>query len=233
MTQETRSLSIIDVTKSFPNGDRELLLFEPVSLDIERGTSCSITGESGSGKSTFLQIAAGLEKPTAGKVCWYDSEGNPVDVFSLSDSRISALRNRMVGFIFQHNFLLEDFSPLENIMIPCLIGGMNRTDAAKRATELLERFSLGYLAHRKVTTLSGGEKQRVAVCRAVSNNPALIFADEPTGALDQDNSALVQSMLTELVDQQGCSLLLVTHSPEFARCCTVQYRINDRKLSRV
>jgi lipoprotein-releasing system ATP-binding protein len=229
MIQRTEILRLEGVTKTFPNGNEKLVLFEPIDFSVNIGDSISIMGESASGKSTLLHIAAGLEKPTTGKVFW-KHETEEKDVFLLRDSEISKLRNLYIGFIFQNNFLLEDFSPLENIMVPALISGESIKNSKQKATALLEEFKLDYLASRPVGALSGGEKQRVAICRALVNGPRLIFADEPTGALDHDNAQAVEDLLVSFAAQGRCALVLVTHNPEFASKCSIRYRIAGRRL---
>ncbi len=230
MIQGVEVLALEDISKTFPNGDETLTLFSHVNIRLESGKSISITGESASGKSTFLHIAAGLERPTSGQVHWRDGNGL-VDISRLKDARMSRMRSREAGFIFQNNFLLEDFTPLENIMIPCLIIGETRARARDKALQLLERFDLTYLSCRPISKLSGGEKQRVAICRALANDPAMIFADEPTGALDEENAGKVENMLLGLCT--ACGLLLVTHNKAFASRCDEQYKIEGKELVRI
>lgn len=215
------------VSKVFPNGNDSLLLFEGVDFSVRPGEVVSVSGESASGKSTFLHIAAGLEAPTSGRVLW-DGE----EIAALGDRRISRLRNSKIGFIFQNNFLLEDFSPLENIMVPALIARRPKNEARKAAGELLERFGLSYLADRKIGGLSGGEKQRVAVCRALVNRPRLVFADEPTGALDAENAAKVEDLLLSLGGDPNlpCAVIIVTHNSAFAARCPRRHRLAGKAL---
>lgn len=229
MTLRTEVLRLNSVTKDFPNGEGILSLFEPIDLIVNLGDSVSIMGESASGKSTLLHIAAGLEAPTTGSVLWFDND-EEIDVSKMKDSRISMIRNRNIGFIFQNNFLLEDFLPVENLMIPALIAGRSKKEARDFALDILQKFHLEYLAKRRIGNLSGGEKQRVAICRSLINQPKLIFADEPTGSLDQVNAEAVEDILLSL--SESSALILVTHNSSFGARCSVRYRLADRKLQR-
>lgn len=211
-------LKLSQISKDFGS----LRILDSIDLEIEKGTSVSIVGKSGCGKSTLLQIAAGLDSATSGEVFI-----NNQRLSNLSDQKMSYLRNKEIGFIFQNHLLMEDFSPLENILIPSMIDGKKDVNRAKM---LLELVGLSDLSNTKVTTLSGGEKQRIAICRALMNHPSIIFADEPTGALDEENAAVVENLLFEMVKKEGCSMLLVTHNLDFANRCDFKYVLSYKRL---
>lgn len=218
-------LEFKQVTKSFVSGDRSLMILEEIDFFLEAGTSVAITGKSGSGKSTFLNLAGALDKPTSGSV-WFRGR----NLVNLGDRHISAFRNRHIGFIFQSHILLDDFSALENVCIPALIGGMRANEVVKRSTALLERVGLGDRLHHKPNKLSGGERQRVAICRALVNGPELVIADEPTGSLDEEASEGIESLLMDMVKEEGKTLLLVTHDAQLAKRSSIVYLLHNRAL---
>jgi len=224
-----RPIQLLGITKRFKaaqEGEGEITILEGVDLCIERGQSTAIIGKSGSGKSTLLHIAGGLDSPTSGKVIC-----NGVDFASLDDKRKSSLRNLHIGFIFQANLLLEDFTALENVMAPAMIAGKSPRDCRPRALSLLERLGLGDRVHHLPSQLSGGEKQRIAICRALMNEPDVIMADEPTGALDEENAQDVERLLLDLAKEEGRSLLLVTHNNDFAYRCDKVYLLRNHALN--
>ena len=222
-------IELVSITKRFKaseKGSDEITILQDLNLNIVQGQSTAIIGKSGSGKSTLLHIAGGLDSPTEGKVIC-----SGTDFATLDDKRRSILRNRHIGFIFQANLLLEDFSALENVMAPALISGVKAKDCKDRAVELLERLGLAYRMDHIPGKLSGGEKQRVAICRALMNKPEVILADEPTGALDEENASEVENLLLDLVREEGRSLLLVTHNQDFAFKCDNVYLLKNRNLT--
>ena len=222
-------IELVSITKRFKaseKGSDEITILQDLNLNIVQGQSTAIIGKSGSGKSTLLHIAGGLDSPTEGKVIC-----SGTDFATLDDKRRSILRNRHIGFIFQANLLLEDFSALENVMAPALISGVKAKDCRDRAVELLERLGLGDRMDHVPGKLSGGEKQRVAICRALMNRPEVILADEPTGALDEENASEVENLLLDLVREEGRSLLLVTHNQDFAFKCDNVYLLKNRNLT--
>lgn len=222
-------IELISITKRFKaaeKGEGEITILQDLSLSIVQGQSTAIIGKSGSGKSTLLHIAGGLDSPSEGKVYC-----NGTDFSSLDDKRRSELRNLHIGFIFQANLLLEDFNALENVMAPALIAGKKASECRERAVSLLEKLELGERLNHLPGQLSGGEKQRVAICRALMNEPEVILADEPTGALDEDNAAEVENLLLDLVKEEGRSLLLVTHNQDFAFKCDNIYMLRNHILS--
>ena len=222
-------IELVSITKRFKaseKGSDEITILQDLNLNIVQGQSTAIIGKSGSGKSTLLHRAGGLDSPTEGKVIC-----SGTDFATLDDKRRSILRNRHIGFIFQANLLLEDFSALENVMAPALISGVKAKDCRDRAVELLERLGLGDRMDHVPGKLSGGEKQRVAICRALMNRPEVILADEPTGALDEENASEVENLLLDLVREEGRSLLLVTHNQDFAFKCDNVYLLKNRNLT--
>jgi lipoprotein-releasing system ATP-binding protein len=193
--------------KSF--GDTEVL--REVSFGVQPGEFVCVWGPSGAGKSTLLHLLGLMTPATAGRLVLFGE-----DVSRLSSKKAAELRNRKVGFLFQFHHLLPDFSVLENVMMPLLIGGVSHGDAEARARPLLERLGLGHrLSHRPSET-SGGEQQRAALARALVTGPALVLADEPTGNLDRQNGALVEQLLRDEVKARGAALVLVTHNDHLA-----------------
>ena len=194
-----------------------------VSLKLERGHVHAVVGPSGCGKSTLLYILGLLDRPDAGRLV---ISGQAVS--DLPDDELSRQRNALLGFIFQFHFLLQDFTALENIMIPMRqLGRLDEADMRDRAAELLDAVGLGNKLNRPSRHLSGGEQQRVAIARALANDPQVIFADEPTGNLDTANSDRVFSLLTDLVHSRNKALLLVTHNPAIAEACDWVHTIRD------
>ncbi len=217
---------IIKRFKATEKGEDEITILNGIDLCIKQGESTSIIGKSGSGKSTLLHIAGGLDAPSSGNVLC-----NGVNFATLDDKRRSELRNLHVGFIFQSNLLLEDFTALENVMAPAMIAGKSIKDCKPRALALLEKLGLTDRLSHLSSQLSGGEKQRVAICRALMNEPEVIMADEPTGALDEENAQDVENILLDLVKEEGRSLLLVTHNQDFAFKCDNVYLLRNHVLN--
>lgn len=211
------------VSKSFVTSTGEVKVLENISFSIEEGESIAIIGKSGSGKSTLLHLAGGLDKPSFGAVYCCGQNLN-----MLNDKELSKIRNEKIGFIFQQHLLLEDFTAIENVQIPSLI--QSEMDMGKLAEKLLNDIGLEDRKYHYPSQLSGGEKQRVAICRALINNPDIIIADEPTGALDEDTSAQVEYLLLSMVRQRNKSLLLVTHNEEFAYQCDHVFKIKGHGL---
>lgn len=189
----------------------DLSILKGIDLQVRAGEVVSIVGSSGAGKTTLLQILGTLDRPDSGEV-WIDGT-NP---FLLSDRQLSAFRNTSVGFIFQFHQLLPEFSAIENVILPALIKGMNMTDARKDAARLLEILGVNARAEHKPSELSGGEQQRVAVARSLINRPKVVFADEPSGNLDSQNSAELHQLFFDLRDTFGQTFVIVTHNPILA-----------------
>ena len=200
-------IKIRNIKKSF--GSLEVL--KGIDLDIEQGKVVSIVGASGAGKTTLLQIMGTLDKADSGSVII-----DGVDVMKLSDAKRSAFRNKHMGFVFQFHQLLPEFTALENVMMPALIGGTSRREARQRAEELLAFMGLSDRASHKPNELSGGEKQRVAVARALVNNPDVVFADEPSGSLDTQNKQELHRLFFDLRDKMGQTFVIVTHDEQLA-----------------
>ena len=200
-------IDIKDVRKSFGN----LNVLKGITLHIEKGEVVSIVGPSGAGKTTLLQIIGTLDKADSGEICIDGKE-----ISRMSKKQLSDFRNTHIGFVFQFHQLLPEFTALENIMIPAYIAGKSRSEAKKRAMELLDFMGLTDRATHKPNELSGGEKQRVAVARALVNNPAVILADEPSGSLDSKNKAELHQLFFDLRDKFGQTFVIVTHDEELA-----------------
>ena len=200
-------IQVRNIRKSFGN----LEVLKGIDLDIERGNVVSIVGASGAGKTTLLQIMGTLDKPDSGSVVI-----DGVDVMQLSDAKRSAFRNKHMGFVFQFHQLLPEFTALENVMMPALIGGTPKREARKRAEELLDFMGLSQRASHKPSELSGGEKQRVAVARALVGKPDVVFADEPSGSLDTRNKQELHRLFFDLRDQMGQTFVIVTHDEQLA-----------------
>ena len=182
-----------------------------MSLEVARAEIVAIVGASGAGKSTLLQILGTLLQPDSGKV-----EIAGTDVCSLSEKQLAAFRNRHIGFVFQFHHLLPEFTALENVMMPALIGGIDKTEASRRAAELLEMVGLSNRSEHKPAQMSGGEQQRVAIARALVCRPSVVLADEPTGNLDSANSAEIQRLLVDVRDRFEQTIVMVTHDMALA-----------------
>ncbi len=207
----------------FTNGNRVEVLTE-LDLDIFAGETLGVVGASGVGKSTFLHILGTLERPTAGKLLW-----DGVEVFSLDDNGLAAFRNRKVGFVFQFHHLLPEFNAIENVMMPALIARVPKNSARERAEAILAQVGLKDRLLHRVSTLSGGEQQRVAVARALVMEPDVLLADEPTGNLDPRAGARVHELILELNREQGLTSVVVTHNLEMARTLDRQITLIDGK----
>ncbi len=200
-------IAIHNITKSFG----KLQVLKGIDLAIGKAEVVSIVGPSGAGKTTLLQIIGTLDRPDTGTV-----EIDGIDVTGLSDRKLADFRNRHIGFVFQFHQLLPEFTALENVMIPAYIAGVSGSEARRRATELLQFMGLADRAHHKPNELSGGEKQRVAVARALVNHPAVILADEPSGSLDSKNKVELHQLFFDLRDRFGQTFVIVTHDEQLA-----------------
>lgn len=200
-------INIQGITKSFGN----LQVLKGIDLHIGKGEIVSIVGPSGAGKTTLLQIIGTLDRPDSGSVTV-----DGINVSGLSTNKLSDFRNRHIGFVFQFHQLLPEFTALENIMIPAFIAGKGRSEAKARAEELLQFLGLADRANHKPNELSGGEEQRVAVARALVNEPAVILADEPSGSLDTKNKAELHQLFFDLRDKFGQTFVIVTHDEQLA-----------------
>lgn len=200
-------IQTVGITKSFGN----LQVLKGIDLTINKGEVVAIVGPSGAGKTTLLQIIGTLDTPDAGKLYINETETG-----KLSERELAAFRNKNIGFVFQFHQLLPEFTALENVMIPALIAREKASDAEKRAKEILDFLKLSDRMTHKPAELSGGEKQRVAVARALINNPAVILADEPSGSLDTKNKEELHSLFFELRDQMHQTFVIVTHDEQLA-----------------
>jgi lipoprotein-releasing system ATP-binding protein len=200
------------IAKRFPQaGGADLEILQDVHFELGRGDSVAIVGASGIGKSTLLHIMGTLERPDKGSLL-----ANGRDVFALEDHKLAGFRNRSVGFVFQFHHLLQEFSAVENVQMPVMIGGGDRGAAREKAVALLDRVGLGDRLEYRVGALSGGEQQRVAIARALAADPVLLLADEPTGNLDRENSRRVHQLLADLNRELRMTLVIVTHNLELA-----------------
>jgi len=218
------------IKKTYPgkaNGER-LVVLDGVDISIKKGSVIAVVGPSGSGKSTLLHVLGGLDKPDSGEVTW-----NQRNMYEMSEEELAGFRNRQLGFVFQFHHLLPEFTAIENIIMPALISGMELPEAKKRAMNLLERFGIPGRAEHRPTELSGGEQQRVAMARALTNNPTLILADEPTGNLDEANTEIILDMLFELREKDEVSILLITHEKDIASRADIIYELRKGELHKL
>ena len=214
-------IKVNNIHKSF--GDLEVL--KGVSLEVGKGEIVSIVGASGAGKTTLLQILGTLLPADGGEV-----EIAGTKIFGLNEKRTAEFRNRHIGFVFQFHNLLPEFSALENVMMPALIGGAKRKEAKERALELLEAVGLTDRANHKPAQLSGGEQQRVAIARALINRPSVVFADEPTGNLDTRNRDEIQRLLFEVREKFGQTIVMVTHDERLAEMADRKIVMSDGQV---
>ncbi len=207
-------LEAVNITKSYD----QLQVLKEVSLEIQRNEVVAIVGASGAGKTTLLQILSTLDKADSGKILF-----NGENISEYGEKKLAKFRNNQIGFVFQFHHLLPEFTAIENVCIPAFILGKGKKESEQRAKELLEMLGLADRLTHKPAELSGGENQRVAIARALINNPAIIFADEPTGNLDSANKEEIHRLFFDLRDKLGQTFVIVTHDNEFADRC-------DRKL---
>jgi lipoprotein-releasing system ATP-binding protein len=223
--EERHHVEARGLVKEYTDGPRKVRVLSGIDLDIAAGETVAIVGESGVGKSTLLHLLGGLDRPTEGTVRVAGTDLGP-----LRDRDLARFRSEAIGFVFQFHHLLPDFTALENVMMPCLIGGEPPAVAEERATALLHRVGLGERLQHRSGELSGGEQQRVAVARAVVRRPALVLADEPTGNLDPDTGAEVERLLIELNHEAGITCVVVTHSPRLAAAMDRTMRLTHGHL---
>ncbi|MCF8095075.1 MAG: ABC transporter ATP-binding protein [Desulfobacteraceae bacterium] len=213
------------LSRRFTDKDTTIEILNGLSVKLDHGETMAVVGESGVGKSTLLHILGTLDQPDAGKVMY-----NGINVFEMPSARLASFRNSAIGFVFQFHYLLPEFTSLENVMMPGLISGMKKKNIREDAEAVLIRVGLKERLAQRVTDLSGGEQQRVALARALVLNPDILLADEPTGNLDQRNSAQVHEFLVELNREIGMAMVVVTHNLKLAGMMQQKMHIADGKL---
>jgi lipoprotein-releasing system ATP-binding protein len=216
-------IQIHQISKSF--GDVEVL--KGLDLDVNTSEVLGITGASGAGKTTLLQIMGTLLKPDTGKILV-----DGVDTFSLKEQKLSEFRNQNIGFVFQFHHLLPEFSCLENVCIPGFIAKRNKSEVEKEAQDLLTYLKMNHRFHHKPSELSGGEQQRVAIARALINQPKVVFADEPSGNLDRENTEELHRLFFDLRDTFGQTFIIVTHDEHLASLCDRSIHLVDGQINR-
>ncbi len=215
-------LSIKGIKKEFKTQEKTIQILKDISFEINKGEFVAIIGSSGSGKSTLLSIIAGLDNPSSGNVR-LDKE----DIFSLDENQLSELRNKKIGFIFQSFFLVPSLNAYENVELPSQIAGITNS---KKIEELLKIVGMEHRKNNYPIQLSGGEKQRIAIARALVNDPEILFADEPTGNLDSKNSKQIIELLQKLHKKENKTLIIVTHEPEIAKVAQRVIEVKDGKI---
>lgn len=224
---DNRFLLAQGIYRSFNTSEGILEVLKGIDLELQKGEMTAITGESGVGKSTLLHILGGLDRPTKGSI-----EINHESLADKDESRLAAFRNRQVGFVFQHHYLLEDFTALENVMIPALVKGVAKDKATTIAEQLLAEVGLTDRKTHRPKQLSGGEQQRVAVARALINDPGIVLADEPSGNLDTKTSEKLHQLFVDLNKSRGTTILVATHNKELAKSCNKIMILADGHLRR-
>ncbi len=218
-------IDIKGISKSYGKDKNQLLVLDQLSLQVEKSSSIAIIGKSGSGKSTFLSLGAGLDKPDTGSVVV-----NNQDITSLSESDLATFRAKNIGIIFQQFHLMRNLTALENVLLPLEI--LKIDNPLQKAKDCLEKVGLGQRASHFPHELSGGEKQRVAIARAIVTNPKVIFADEPSGNLDEETGKEVMELLFDLVKNVGTTMILVTHDIELSKQCDEVYQLKNHRLDK-
>ncbi|MGV6988922.1 lipoprotein-releasing ABC transporter ATP-binding protein LolD [Testudinibacter sp. P80/BLE/0925] len=208
---KTALLACRNLCKSYQEGDNRTEVLKRVSFAMQPSELVAIVGSSGSGKSTLLHVLGGLDRADSGEVVL-----NGENVFALSADKLAELRNRYLGFVYQFHHLMADFTALENVMMPLLIGRQNKSEAGDRAEQMLSAVGLSHRTSHRPSALSGGERQRVAIARALVNRPALVLADEPTGNLDRKTTESIFELIQQLNQEQQIGFLLVTHDMNLA-----------------
>ncbi len=225
MMTDSYILSAKGIHREFQTSTEPLSVLKGVDLELKAGETAAITGASGIGKSTLLHILGGLDKPTKGNV-FINNEA----LVGKSEKDLAQFRNEKVGFVFQFHYLLEDFSALENVMIPMMVAGQNKRDSVSNAEHLLELVGLIDRKDHRPAELSGGEQQRIAVARALANSPELVIADEPSGNLDRATGQKLHELMMALNEEKKISFLIATHNQELSASCKRHFKIVDGVL---
>ncbi|MCK1213959.1 ABC transporter ATP-binding protein [Streptococcus uberis] len=218
-------ISLKNIVKSYKNGDQELQVLKGINLEVYEGEFVAIMGPSGSGKSTLMNIIGLLDRPTSGD---YSLNGKKVE--TLSDRHLASVRNKEIGFVFQQFFLLSKLNALQNVELPLIYAGVSVSQRRQLAKQYLEKVELEKRMKHLPSELSGGQKQRVAIARALVNNPSIILADEPTGALDTKTGDQIMALLTAL-NREGKTIIMVTHEPDIADYATRKIVIRDGEIT--
>jgi len=216
----------VELTRTYRSGAADLVVFAGVDLEVESGECLAIVGESGAGKSTLLHLVGALDRPTSGTI-YFETR----DLSQLTDSQLAEFRNREIGFVWQIHYLLPEFTALENVMMPLLIGGENHGEAEREAAVWLAEVGLADRVSHRPGELSGGEQQRVALARALVTRPKLLLADEPTGNLDLRNGEMIFDLLRELHRSHQLTSIIVTHNLGFARRCDRVLQLEAGRLA--
>ena len=225
---EAAAIRTENLTKSYKSGDEILTVFHELNLTIAKGERVALIGESGTGKSSLLHCLGGLDRPSGGRI-YFEQH----DLQALSETGLADFRNRELGFVWQTHYLLPEFTALENVMMPLLIRGVQYDDAAPKALARLDEVGLRARAHHRSGELSGGEQQRVVLARALVGGPKYLFADEPTGNLDERTGTMISNLLSELHQTHQLTSIYVTHSRDFARACDRVLRLQHGGLADV
>lgn len=220
-------LEVRGLSKTYRSGANKIEVLSGIDLDLQTGTTTALVGASGAGKSTLMHLLGALDRPTSGTVSFRGE-----NIFNKNDQQLAEFRNKSIGFVFQFHHLLPEFTALENVMMPALIGRVPRAKAREKAASLLEDVGLGQRMTHRPGELSGGEQQRVAIARALALDPELLLADEPTGNLDMKTSDGIHAMLTKLQIKKGLTLVIVTHNERLAAAMGTTIHLLDGRVEK-
>lgn len=224
--QREAFLRVKNLTKIYSGRVEDVVVFQDLNLEVVRGEMIAVIGESGAGKSTLLHLLGGLDQATSGSI-----RVGEFDLTKNSELDLARFRNRQIGFVFQFHHLLPEFSAVENVMMPLLINGLAKREAADQAGKLLDRVKLSHRADHRPGELSGGERQRVALARALVTKPGLLLADEPTGNLDEVTGETIHSLIRQLQTEEQLTAIIVTHNQRLAAICDRVLQLENGKLS--